>query len=199
MRWVVFDYGEVICERTTALPTLAKRLGVSAGALEKAYWKERNDYDLGCSDFDYWHAIGKHVGVTVSEPAAAELAAIDLAGWHRINPASQQLIQELHESGTPLALLSNAPASFATAYKQQAWVRPFQHLLFSAELGIAKPGPEIWELLIKQLNAAPTDCLFLDDREDNVAAARAAGLTALQWSNAVNAQTWLAEHGVFGG
>ncbi|ASO23019.1 putative hydrolase of the HAD superfamily [Actinoalloteichus hoggarensis] len=196
IRWVVFDYGEVISRRTTALPDLAAILGVDPTRFEAAYWAARDPYDRGCSDLDYWSSVGDRLGVEVTEDVSATLTRIDIAGWLHTDAETERLLAELDERGVPLALLSNAPTSFARTAEQQPWTRHFQTLVFSGDLRIAKPDPEIWRGLVERLDTEPGHCLFLDDREANVVGARTAGLWAEAWSSAAGIRGRLAELGV---
>jgi putative hydrolase of the HAD superfamily len=43
---------------------------------------------------------------------------------------------------------------------------------------VAKPDPRAYEIVAERLGVAPGDCLFLDDREVNVLAAREVGMRA---------------------
>jgi putative hydrolase of the HAD superfamily len=54
----------------------------------------------------------------------------------------------------------------------------FDAKFYSAELGLAKPDPAYFAAIVRQLSVAPEDVLFVDDKEDNVLGARAAGLRA---------------------
>lgn len=189
MHWVVFDYGRVLCAPTTAIPGLAGRLGVPRQDFELAYWAHRNAYDRGATDLDYWQAIGDTVGVDVDRETAAELTALDIEGWSRLEPASLALLEDLADAGAALALLSNAPVSFARFAERQPWARHFRELVFSGDVGMAKPEAEIFELLVARLGAEAGDCLFFDDKEANVAGARAAGLRAHRWLGADEART----------
>lgn len=199
MRWVVFDYGEVISRRTEAVPALAGRLGAEVDRFEKAYWANRERYDRGEPDLDYWRSVAADAGVgadRVDVATSAELTAIDTTGWLTADRDSLDLLAELHEAGVALALLSNAPSSFGRLAEQQPWVRRFRHLLFSGDLGVAKPDPEIWTALLERLDAAPEQCLFLDDRQVNVDGARRAGLAGERWPGALAIRDRLTEFGV---
>lgn len=183
-RWVVFDYGEVLCSRTRALPVLARRLNVPEEDFRRAYWAHRDAYDRGASDTDYWQAVGDTVGVEVDPATVTDLTRIDIQGWSRVEPNSVRLLETLTAKGSPLALLSNAPASFARFADRQPWAQYFRLRLFSGDLRMAKPDAEIFELLVTKLDCHPSECVFLDDRQANVAAARAAGLRAHVWQGA---------------
>lgn len=188
-RWLVFDYGEVICSRTDALPALADLLGVPSAEFEPAYWTHRDAYDRGIADLDYWRRVGDAVGVRVDAGTAEELTRLDIAGWSRLDPATVDLLDWCGESGASLALLSNAPVSFARFAERQPWARRFRHRIFSGDVGVAKPDAAIFDLLVRTLGADTGDCLFLDDREVNVEGARAVGLRAEVWRGAEAARS----------
>ncbi|MGW4482339.1 HAD family hydrolase [Amycolatopsis sp. NPDC004368] len=179
--WLVFDYGEVLCTRTTALPKLAATMGVAPEEFEPAYWAVREPYDRGSSDLEYWTSIGDRVGARVSDAMADELTAIDIAGWSNLAPSSLELLEALSEAGAALALLSNAPSSFGQWVREQEWAKLFRVTLFSGDVKFAKPDAEIFRLLLEKLGAKPEDCLFFDDRESNVEGARAVGIRAHLW------------------
>ncbi|TCO64891.1 HAD family hydrolase [Actinocrispum wychmicini] len=196
MRWIVFDCGEVISAPTQALPELAAVLGADPVSFEHAYWVHRLEYDRGWTELQYWQQVGTHCGAEVDPPTAAQLTKIDTAGWLVTDPATVDLLGDLHAAGARLALLSNAPSSFGRAAESQPWTRYFEHLLFSGDLGFVKPEAEIWAALLERLNARAADCVFYDDRRHNVDGAVAAGLTAKQWTTAADARQHLAALGV---
>ncbi|MFC7344672.1 HAD family hydrolase [Saccharopolyspora griseoalba] len=192
VRWVVFDYGEVISLRTPELPSLAALLETGEADFERAYWAERDRYDSGASDVEYWRAVAARLGKTADDALVARLTALDVAGWLNTDPAALELVEELHRRDVPLAMLSNASSTFGRAVERKSWARRFKHLLFSGDLGVAKPDPRIYRVLTETLRAAPEECAFFDDRQDNVDAARRAGLVAHRWSGADAARRSLA-------
>ncbi len=199
VRWIVFDYGEVISRPTRALPRLAEMLGAPAAAVAPAYWALREQYDRGCTDLEYWQAVGERAGTDVDRRLAAALSEADAIGWLETDPAALALIGELDRSGASLCLLSNAPSAHGEVFRRQAWARYFDHIMISGDLGgIAKPDPAIWAALTVLLEAPPADCLFLDDRQVNVAGARTAGLHAERWTGAADARAHLARYQVLG-
>ncbi len=54
----------------------------------------------------------------------------------------------------------------------------FDVIFNTAELGVAKPAVEVFELVVDRLGVSPATTVFVDDVEENVAGARTAGLTA---------------------
>lgn len=79
-------------------------------------------------------------------------------------------LMELAGRGAPLALLPNASAELARMVDGRPWASLFRHRLYSADLGLAKPAPEIFYELTRRLGADPGEVVFVDDREENVRA-----------------------------
>ena len=52
-------------------------------------------------------------------------------------------------------------------------------IIYTHEEGIAKPDPHIFELTCKRLDAQPSEMLFLDDSQQNIASARELGIHAI--------------------
>jgi putative hydrolase of the HAD superfamily len=193
MRWVVFDFGQVLGLRTELVPELAERVGLPLAEFEGRYWAHRAEYDLVGDDLGYWRAVA---GAGVDAALAAELTEADAAGWLNVDPAALALVVELHGRGVPLAILSNAPGSFGRAVQAQPWAKYFRTLLFSADLGVIKPDRAIYETLLDRIDADAADCLFTDDRQANVDGAVAAGLRAARWQGAEAFRPLLVEFGV---
>jgi putative hydrolase of the HAD superfamily len=55
----------------------------------------------------------------------------------------------------------------------------FDEVVFSAEHGVRKPDPAIFRLVLGKLGLPAERCLFVDDSEENLAAARRLGITSL--------------------
>jgi len=186
MRWIVFDFGEVISQRNPALPLMAERLGVSLDAFEAAYW-DRDAYDRGGSDASYWSSIGSALGLSFDSAVVREMTSMDNAGWLD-DPVADTvaLIEDLSSLGVPLALLSNAPVTFARLAEKVPWAKHFRHLVFSGDLGLAKPDLEIFRRVESVIGSS--DVIFFDDRASNVEGARAAGWDARLWTSAAAAR-----------
>jgi putative hydrolase of the HAD superfamily len=60
----------------------------------------------------------------------------------------------------------------------------FELVVDSAWVGMRKPDPAIYELTLERLgDIEPTECLFIDDNEVNVEAARELGMTAIHFES----------------
>jgi putative hydrolase of the HAD superfamily len=53
-----------------------------------------------------------------------------------------------------------------------------EQIIYSHEIGVCKPDPQAFAITCARLAVAAADCLFIDDNEINVEAAREAGMQA---------------------
>jgi putative hydrolase of the HAD superfamily len=178
MTWLLCDYGEVLALAPSAADrdTLESEAGTGGPGFWAAYWQHRPAYDRAdIGTARYWTQVLGHA------PGAARLhriAELDTIMWSRPNQASLTAAANGAGRGVKLALLSNAPARLAGQLDRLPWLAPFSPRIFSGNVGMVKPEPGIYALALEALGAAPQDVTFIDDRLENVLAARSAGMRA---------------------
>jgi putative hydrolase of the HAD superfamily len=87
-----------------------------------------------------------------------------------------QLARDLRGS-YKLAILSNADLSLRGRLEGDIGIHHlFDDVVCSAEVGMAKPDAGIYSLAADRLGLAPGDCVFVDDLDTNVEAARQVGM-----------------------
>lgn len=59
----------------------------------------------------------------------------------------------------------------------------FEKVYYSHEVGLRKPGKEIYEYVLKDSNLNPAETLFIDDTEPNIDTASSLGIVAFHLSN----------------
>lgn len=110
--------------------------------------------------------------------------------WHRTvaGPIDDvvSILEELRDTPVGLYALSNFSGElFRQARPRFAFLEWFDGMVISGDEGVVKPDTRIYELLVDRFDLTPSRTVFIDDREDNVAAARAAGLVGIHfWSAA---------------
>ncbi|MCH8298526.1 MAG: HAD family phosphatase [Chloroflexi bacterium] len=83
-------------------------------------------------------------------------------------------------SGHRLVLASNTDAiHFTHSQKHFNVLRAFDRFFLSYEMGLLKPDPAYFQQVLRGLQAEPGDCIFIDDRRENVQSARETGINAL--------------------
>lgn len=107
------------------------------------------------------------------------------------------ILRELKVRGTPLYALSNWSAeTFPLACERFSFLRWFDRVIISGDVGMAKPDPEIFDLTIRECTLVPGRTLFVDDLERNVQAARAAGMHAVIFRDPDQLRHALRSHGL---
>ena len=94
------------------------------------------------------------------------------------------LMRELRGRGFRMAILTNNVREWEELWRSKLPVDEiFELVVDSAWVGMRKPEPEIYHLTIERLDKTldPAQCLFVDDNELNVEAARDLGLSAVQF------------------
>ena len=185
---MIFDYGGVISlpQEPSFIRMLADMVGADADALARAYRSHRHDYDRGVlTGAGYWRSVLEAGGAETAERSAEELIRLDVQSWIRINPDTLDLLSRLDSAGVVLALLSNLPSDHLTDFQERfRWLELFAVRVYSCELGRAKPDPEIYRQCLARLDRKAEKCLFVDDTEANVTAARELGMHALEFAGA---------------
>ena len=63
----------------------------------------------------------------------------------------------------------------------------FDHVIESAKIGLRKPDPRIYRMMMETLQVDPTKCVYLDDLGVNLKPAREMGMTTIKVVNAAQA------------
>lgn len=89
-----------------------------------------------------------------------------------------RVLRSARASGWQVGLLTNATTRLRSDLNRLRLDCEFDLIVNSAELGLAKPDPEVFEAACDQFSVDPRECVFVDDNPVNVAAASAVGLVA---------------------
>jgi putative hydrolase of the HAD superfamily len=79
---------------------------------------------------------------------------------------------------------------------QHDWIQRFDVLVWSYQLGIAKPDAEIYRHTLERLGTQPEETLFIDDKRENVEAARALGIRSIEYSSVEQLRAELIANGL---
>lgn len=94
-----------------------------------------------------------------------------------LKPHVRELLGKLQADGERLAIFTSAvPSHCETALRVHDLAPYFERVVFAHDLGVDKGTPEAFRMACRELDAAPEDCVFLDDSIKSCRAARQAGL-----------------------
>ncbi len=96
-----------------------------------------------------------------------------------------ELLRELAARGVPMHLLSNYPPWYAPLCDRLGVPELVTPSFVSCQTGVRKPDPEAYLGAARELGVSTAECLFVDDREANVRAARQVGMPALRFTGDV--------------
>ncbi len=188
LRAVIFDYGMVLTgpPDPIAYAALLRITGLTAKRLEEFYWVDRHSYDEGkLTGFGYWQKIVEDAGLHLGQAEIEELNLWDARMWTTQNDAMLAWQQELKRGGVLTAILSNMGDSVhANIEREYGWLSRFDVLVWSYQLGIAKPDPAIYRHVLKELGTEPEETIFIDDKKVNVVAALALGMKGVLFTSA---------------
>ena len=94
------------------------------------------------------------------------------------------LISRLKSAGYRLAIASNSIRETVNVITEKISLAPyFEFTLSNEDIAKGKPDPEIYELAMTQFALGPSECLVVEDNENGIRAARAAGAHVLTVSS----------------
>ena len=135
---------------------------------------------------EWAEAIAAGLAGLVPEPQTAYELALALleSPFH----ADDEVVALLRRARVrvPLVLVSNAALELESDLDSLGLSDLADHVVNSARVGIAKPDPRIYRLAAELAGVAPERCLFVDDSEENVAAAAALGMRAVRYREAAD-------------
>ncbi len=140
-----------------------------------------------------WRDLERGIGDAAAwaESAHRELEARAGRALPRLHDewrAAQRLIARNVELARALkkthrvSVLSNADRSLrARLDRDHQLLDLFDDVIVSAEVGVAKPAPEIFRMAARRLGLGAEQCVFVDDLDVNVEAARTVGMSAVHF------------------
>lgn len=173
---IVFDFGGVIADvdRAPLITFITSSLKADAKndlAGDKLY-RALNEGN------EFWQQYAASHHKTLS--AGWMLRLEELAGQivHPL-PGMQALVAQLKAQGFRVALLSNTACARSRFFRNQGYYRPFDPIVLSCEVNVKKPDPQIYQILLQKLGLPAEACLFIDNKKENIDAAKRLGFEAI--------------------
>src|SRR3981189_1170475 len=193
---VIWDFGGVLTtspfeafaryETERGLPADIIRRTNAANHLENAWAKfERAEVDIEAFD-RLFAAESLALGAEVRGKDVLPLLAGDLRP--DMGAAFKGIAAQTNTGGTPNNLPANAIGSLGGRSIYVAEVMAlFDHVIESAKIGLRKPDPRIYRMMVEALGVDPRACVYLDDLGVNLKPARDMGMTTIKVLNAAQA------------
>jgi putative hydrolase of the HAD superfamily len=113
------------------------------------------------------------------------------------NPPAIEVLSRVKRAGYKTLLLSNTdPERFGFVRRRFPEILFFDHVVLSYELKLLKPDPAIYLAAARLARSAPAECVFIDDMEENVQGAVAAGFAGVLYRPETDLAAELGKFGV---
>lgn len=189
----IFDFGNVLGEfypeRLTA-PYVSDDETIniiSDVVFDRLYWDKLDDGSITDDEVraEIRLRLPKELG---------DVACLVYDSWVKtVTPVKgmQELISDIHNKGNKIYLLSNISDGFAQGYKTVKWLDElfsmFDGLVMSGTIGMAKPDKRIFEYVLQTFNLDASECLFIDDRSENLESAKVLGISGYLFDGSADA------------
>ena len=187
IQFVYFDLGNVLVrfDPQIACANASNLFDVSAEMVHAAVYEsgQQTRYEHGeVSGEEFASSIRDQLGRTIEQMPTQRLLDA-LSDMFTPIESMRAIVDQVHQADIPFGILSNTCAAHWDWVRRQDWPvmhAAYRETILSFEAGAMKPNKRIYQLA--ELSAeVPGECiLFLDDKTENVEAARRRGWNAVQ-------------------
>ena len=185
---LILDYGEVLVRAQSAasIQRMAELAQLDTVEFRKRYWVHRPAYDSGrVSSSDYWRLVIGDAPVPADgvDSAIAALKDADYESWIDYREDVWDLAAAFRQRGRTAMLSNGVPEVMTRVAAARPLEQYFDRVIVSYEVGVVKPGPEIYQIALKAVGVPAEQVLFVDDRPENLEAAERAGIQTLHFTS----------------
>lgn len=178
---VVFDFGGVVANVDKKEVVYFVQENLKLPSYEKAKELLRKEHKIEKQGGDvagFW----QQQGATSGKEWQKKLADFRLSSIHEIS-GIREVIQGVKKEGIELALLSNISKREAKLVQIRGFFDLFDDLFLSCAMGMEKPNRKVFSFLLQETGVLAENCLFIDDKRENVEAAKAMGIDAILFTS----------------
>lgn len=101
----------------------------------------------------------------------------------RLQPKLFEFASQLRDEGYETAVLSNMYSPLTWMIKKMGDLNEFKPVVFSSDIKVRKPNAGAYQAVVQQLGITPGECIFVDNRRDNLEGAQKIGMTVVLAGN----------------
>lgn len=183
---IIFDLGGVLLRTVDFSPRerLAARLGMSRTELEDFIFGGESGVQAQNGEItvnQHWEKLQHQLNCTQQE---FTLILDEFFRQDQLDSELMDYVRRLHQT-YKTGLLSNAWDDLRQVIAEKwHFEDAFDAIIISAEVGMAKPDPRIFQLTLDRLGVNASEAVFVDDMAVNVRAANSVGMNAIQFNTA---------------
>ena len=195
IKTLIFDFAGVIT--TTALfPRVAEVIGNKTKIGKEAFYEilksKEKEYLLGNSTTkEFWREVCQDTDVSYDE-------FVKEISWYNINEETLNLLRKLKGKYELILLSDNYDALFQVMSNDEQLQDIFDDSFYSHKLHMVKmyDKEKIFNHVLREINAAPKNCVFIDDKEINLTPAKKLGIHTILFKEVNQLKKELADLGV---
>ncbi len=202
IRKIIFDWGGVLCKGDADTGTFTGVVVRNASG-EKADADSRvfrvfdrliAEMDLGrISSGEFTRKVEEELGLGISEPGMGEIFRKSIVP----NDEVIRIAEKLAGKYDLVMASNNNEVVMGCLEKEHAkMLGLFQKGYFSHELGMGKPNPQFFEYLLKDLKVSGSECIFIDDKQENLDVASEKGMKTILYTDAESLKKGLSSYGI---
>ena len=189
LRAVCFDLFNTLVNVGTVPPhigsTTAEVLGVEPRAWNEVCFSDDHEICRPTNHFDVIRTLAHRLDpqiplARIADATDQRQARFDYALTTHVSPAVVNTLRKLRDQGYQVALISNASTAEVQAWPESPLRSLFDVSVFSCDVGMKKPDPDIYRYTAEQLGLDAQHCVFVGDGgSDEHHGAHASGMIPL--------------------
>lgn len=181
---IVFDFGGVIAKADTTQMAnfLLSSFNINKEELSNVLRDMQNYVSSGGSEKQFWEQFAVSRKVVLSNDWFNEFGVIIKESITEITE-NVILVKKLQRQGYQTAMLSDVTQYQAEIIRKMGYYDLFCPVLLSYEIGVNKPNSEAFQILLRKLDKPASSVLFIDDRIENIEAAKNQGIDAIHFTD----------------
>ena len=183
-RVIIFDFGGVLMKTVDRSPRYAwdARLNLPQGSVEHIVhscesWHKAQTGLL--TPAAYWADVAAQLHIS---PAEVRQLEQDFFSGDVLDAALIDYIRQLRQAGHTVGLLSNDSVALVDKLRRLGIADLFDPLVISAQIGVMKPSPAAYQVLLAKLARPAQAVIFVDDMPANCTGAAALGIHAIRYT-----------------
>jgi epoxide hydrolase-like predicted phosphatase len=191
---VIFDVGGVLALGKNSILTEKKFIPSGVHEYVARKLKISMDQYLDSIEANYPLAMeGKLSGELVlrifsrnMKTTIPKLKKIYLKAYNKNFKQNKKLLRyayKLKKRGYIIGILSDQWAVSKQVLMPEKIYRNFDLQIVSCDIGLRKPNPKIYDLLVSKLNLLPEEILFIDNQDWNLSTPKAMGIKTIKFQN----------------
>ena len=197
---LVFDLGSVLVEQKQSFTEALMKSKLIPNELAQNIhdhiintFIDNSKYLDYCSSTEYYKFMTDKASSDIKKYIPAALR-VNLDNMGKL-PYTDSLIKQLKDKGYTLLYLSNWSKWSRDEYLHNTFdfLKYFDGGIFSCDVKLMKPDHKIYEALLKKFNIEGKQCIFFDDKYENIKASIECGMYGVMF-NKVTTPDWIREN-----